>query len=83
MARDFASVNVAIWADPEWRALPPAAQHLYLLLWTSPGLSYCGVHDWRPGRLAALSNGFIAEHIETAQACLTARHILVNGDLTQ
>lgn len=83
MARDFASVNVAIWADPEWRALPPAAQHLYLLLWTSPGLSYCGVHDWRPGRLAALSNGFTAEHIETVAACLTARHFLVIDDDTE
>ena len=77
MARDFSSVNVAIWSDPEFRALPPAAQHLYMLLWTSPGLSYCGVHDWRPGRLAALSAGFTAEHIETVSDCLAARHFLV------
>lgn len=77
MSRDFASVNLAIWSDPEFRALPVAAQHLYLLLWTAPGLSYCGVHDWRPGRLAALSDGFTAEHIQTVADCLTARHFLV------
>ena len=83
MARDFASVNVEIWSDPEWRTLPPAAQHLYLLLWTSPGLSYCGVHDWRPGRLAALSRGFTAEHIDTVAATLSARHFLVIDEDTE
>ena len=83
MAKDYASVNVEIWSDPEWRDLPPAAQHLYLLLWTSPGLSYCGVHDWRPGRLAALSHGFTAEHIRAVADCLTARHFLVVDDDTE
>ena len=77
VARDHARVNVAIWGDPDFRNLPPAAQHLYLLLWTSPDLSYVGVADWRPGRLAALAAGWTREHIETAGACLAARHFIV------
>lgn len=83
MAREFGPVNVEIWSDPAFRALPPAAQHLYLLLWTSPGLTYCGVHDWRPGRLAKLSQGFDADHIGTVSDCLTARHFLVIDDETE
>ena len=63
MSRDHARVNLAIWSDPEFAALPPAAQHLYLTLWTSPDLTYCGTHDWRPGRLAAKSRGWTGEHI--------------------
>lgn len=77
MAREFGPVNVEIWADPEWRGLPPAAQHLYLLLWTSPGLSYCGVHDWRPNRIAKLSHGYTAEQVQLVADCLVARHFLV------
>lgn len=77
MARDHARVNLTIWTDPDFRALPPAAQHLYLTLWTAPELSYCGVHDWRPARLTGLSRGYTAEHLETIATCLEARHFLV------
>jgi hypothetical protein len=77
MPRDHARVNLTIWTDPDFRALPPAAQHLYLTLWTAPELTYCGVHDWRPARLTGLSHGFTAEHIETVAQCLESRHFLV------
>lgn len=77
MAREFAKTNLEMWSDPDFRALPPTAQHLYLMLWTSPDLSYCGVHDWRPGRLAARSAGFTGEHIQTVADCLSARHFVV------
>lgn len=83
MARDHARVNVAIWGDPNFRGLPPAAQHLYLLLWTSPDLSYCGVHDWRPGRLTGLASGWSRQEVETAAMCLRARHFLVVDDDTE
>ncbi len=77
MPRDHARINLTIWTDPDFRALPPAAQHLYLTLWTAPELSYCGVHDWRPARMTGLSHGYTAEHIETIAGCLEARHFLV------
>lgn len=83
MARDHARVNVTIWGDPDFRALPAPAQHLYLTLWTAPQLSYCGVHEWRPGRLAARSTGYDAAAIKEIGACLTARHFLVIDENTE
>lgn len=83
MPRTFGKVNVAIWNDPEFRSLPPAAQHLYFVLWTSPDLSFAGVHDWRPGRLTKLSRGFTEDHTRTVAACLQARHFLVIDEDTE
>lgn len=83
MAKDFALVNVGMWADPDFRALPAPAQHLYLLLWTSPGLSYCGVHDWRPGRIAARAGGLDAEATRVIARCLQARHFVVIDEDTE
>lgn len=83
MPRDHARINLAIWADPDFRALPPPAQHLYLLLWTAPGLSYCGVHDWRPARLSGLSGGQTAQAVVAAGDCLQARHFVVVDDDTE
>lgn len=51
MARDHARISLSIWNDDKFRDLTPAAQHLYLVLLTSPHLSFCGVTDWRPSRL--------------------------------
>lgn len=83
MPRKFGSVNVEIWSDPEFRDLPPAAQHLYLLLWTAPELTFCGTHDWRPGRLTSLSRGFTEQHTRTVAECLVARHFLVIDEDTE
>lgn len=77
MPRDHARVNVTIWGDPAFRDLPPSAQHLYLALWTSPELTYCGTHDWRPARLSGLAAGWTRQDIDDAADCLAARHFLV------
>lgn len=52
MARDYAQVRHDMWSDDKWRALTVPAQHLYLLLLSDPRLSYCGVTDWHPGKIA-------------------------------
>lgn len=83
MARDFARFNIAIWQDPDWRALPPPAQHLYTLLWMHPDLSYCGVLDWRPGRLVNFAQGWTADDIRTVARCLEARHFIVTDDVSE
>lgn len=83
MARRYGQVNVEIWNDPDFRALPPAAQHLYLLLWTSPHLTFCGLHEWRPGRLTKLSHGFTEDHTKAVSAALQARHFLVVDEDTE
>lgn len=83
MARDHARVNVTIWGDPDWRLLPPAAQHLYMALWSSPDLTYCGTHDWRPARMNGLWAGFTVDNVRTVAACLQARHFLVIDEGTE
>lgn len=56
MARDRASIRLDMWADQDWRDLSEGAQHLYMLLMSHPTLSYAGVADWKPGRLAAMTS---------------------------
>lgn len=80
MPREHAQVNIGIWEDPDFRALPPQAQHLYFVLWMDPGLSYCGVVDWRPGRIAPRSAGWRVDDLKDAADCLRARHFIVTDD---
>lgn len=72
MARDHARVNVSIWGSSQFRSLSPQAQHLYFVLVTSSSLSYVGVADWRPKRLAALSDGWTVKAVERAGQELSA-----------
>lgn len=81
MARDHARVNVSVWGSSQFRGLSPKAQHLYFALVTSPGLSYVGVADWRPNRLAALSEGWTARSVEEAAKELEkARTVVIDRD---
>lgn len=77
MARDHARVNLAIWNDDDWLDLPPAAQHLYFVLWTHPDLSYAGVAPWNPTRIAARATGWTVDDVRAAAACLEARLFIV------
>lgn len=83
MARDHARINLAIWNDDDFLDLPPLAQHLYLVLWTHPDLSYAGVVDWHPSRLAARSSGWTAEDVVLAGKCLEARLFIVIDEETE
>jgi hypothetical protein len=74
MARTFAQTHVSIWGDDDFLDLSPMAQWLYWYLYSQPELSYCGVTDWRPGRIVPKANGLTLELIESAadelsQAC--------------
>jgi hypothetical protein len=83
MARDHARINLAIWNDDDFLDLPPAAQHLYLILWTHPDLSFAGVVDWHPPRLAARASGWTTEDVILAGKCLEARLFIVIDEETQ
>lgn len=83
MPRDHAQVNLDIWNDPEFRALPQAPQHLYLTLWTHPDLTYCGSMDWRPARLSGMAAQLAKEDVTRAAECLQARHFLVIDEGTE
>jgi hypothetical protein len=77
MARDHAEITLTMWGDDDWRKLTPAAQHLYLLLLTSPSLSFCGVADWRPARIAKLAGGWTESAVRKAATELSDRLYLV------
>lgn len=66
MAREYAQIRLDMGTDDDFRRLSPAAQHLYFQLLISPTLSYCGVADWRPGRIAALAGGWSAKAVRIA-----------------
>lgn len=83
MSADFRKINLAMQSDPDFRLLPPPAQHLYYVLWCHPELSYCGVVDWRPGRLGALAHGWGRDAVEEAAACLESRHFIVTDAETE
>lgn len=77
MARTYARIKVDIWNDDGFRALSPTAQHLYLVLLTDPQLSYCGVADWRPKRIAGKAEAWTPESVEMGAHELIQRHLLI------
>lgn len=83
MAREFARTNLSIWQDDDWRALPSVAQHLYFVLQSHPELSYCGVTDWRPGRLAAFAADLDSRKVEAIGDCLEARYFIIRDHETE
>jgi hypothetical protein len=83
MARDHAQIRLDMWGDDDWRKLTVPAQHLYMLLLTSPSLSFCGVADWRPARIAQLAEDWTLEDVLEAAAELTDRLFLVIDDATE
>lgn len=64
MARDHARVKVSIWGDPDFRALTAADQWGYLAAFSQAGLSYCGVLDYIPGRIAQLADDLTATKVK-------------------
>jgi len=72
MPRDHGRIRLDIWGDDDWRDLPSLSQWLYFQLITSPALNFCGVADWRPARVAALTAELQASDVEYAASWLEA-----------
>lgn len=83
MAREFAKILTTVWDDPQWRALTPLEQWLYLHLVSRSDLSYAGIADWRPKRIRALSSGVGVPDIELAASVLQARGYIVIDEDTE
>lgn len=83
MARDRANIRVDMWADRDWRKLSGEAQLLYLLILSHPTLTYAGVAEWRPGRLAAMTGGKSPDAIQRAGAELRERLFIVVDEATE
>lgn len=83
MARDRANVWTDIWADSDWRNLSGAAQRLYLLILTHPTLTYAGVADWRPNRVAMMSADGTVEGLNAAAGELEENKFIVVDEETE
>lgn len=83
MARTYARVKTAIWADDDFRTLPVDAQHLYFVLMTSSKLSFCGVTDWRPPRIAASAGDWTPAQVITAGEILHRSLYIVVDEVTE
>jgi hypothetical protein len=57
-------LRIDMWNDDDWRQLSMGAQHLYMLMLTHGSLSYAGVCDWRPARLAAVTKDRTAADVQ-------------------
>lgn len=77
MGRERATINVDIWSDDDFRNLTEPAQSLYFKLTTHAKLDYCGVTDFHPGRLAALSKELTADYVMIAAQELSETFFIV------
>lgn len=77
MPRDHTRVNLDIWGDDEFLELPVDAQNLYWRLWTSPDRTYCGSHEWRPGKLVQSAGDWTLPRLQAAAAVLSERLFLI------
>jgi hypothetical protein len=81
MARAFAQIGTGLWAEPSIRALSRDAQRAYLLVYTQPELSRCGVLPFRLRRLAQLAPDDTPKTLRRALAQLeNGRHVIVDED---
>lgn len=83
MAREHANLRLDIWTDQAWRELSSQEQWLYMALLTHPSLSYAGVADWRPGRLAALAADPNRATVEAIGRALQAKRFILIDDETE
>lgn len=77
MARDHARIHLDIWGDDDWLDLPADAQCLYMTLYTSPGRTLCGAHEWNVGKIRQRAADWTTERIEAAAEILSERLFLV------
>jgi hypothetical protein len=84
MARDHARIQCAIWRDKDFRHLTGPAQHVYFTLVSQPTLTYCGVMDWWPNRLASLSRKTEeADIFASIQELMDAKFVLLDVETSE
>lgn len=84
MARDHARIQTRIWNDRDFRDLTRDAQHMYFTLTSQPALSYCGVMDWWPGRLAQLAKDSDEATVYAAvKELLDGRFVLLDAETSE
>ena len=76
-------MNLDIWGDDDFRDLPVDAQNLYWTLWTSPDRTYCGGHEWRPGKLSQCAEDWTLPRILAAATVLSERLFVLFDETTE
>lgn len=81
MARTYAKLKGSIWRDDDWRALPASHQRLYLLLFSQPEISNCGVLPYLPTKWYRMcADTTIADVTNLAADLQAARFVVVDED---
>ncbi len=83
MAREHAQIRLDMWGDDDFRDLTPAAQHLYMVLLTEPSLTYAGVADWRPARIASKAKDWTPAEVNAAATELAEGLFIVVDESTE
>ncbi|MFC4107800.1 hypothetical protein ACFOX0_17945 [Micromonospora zhanjiangensis] len=81
MARSEARLSVSIWSDPDFLALGPAPQRMFMFLLSQPDLAHDGVIALRERRWSKSAAGLTRADVEQALADLAAaRFVVVDED---
>lgn len=83
MARDRANIRTDMIGDDKYRELTHSEQWLYKLLLIHPSLSYAGVADWRPGKLASTTSDLTAEDVRRIGQGLQAKYFIYIDEETE
>jgi hypothetical protein len=83
MPKEYGQLRHDIWSDDDWLNLTVPAQHLYMTLLSDPTLNYCGVADWRPGKLAQRSAENAAKDTVVAALELSYAFFIVIDEETE
>lgn len=81
MARDHARIQTAIWRDPAFKSLGTDAKLLYIALFSSPKLTWCGAMDYSVKQLADISAEWTTARVRKIVAELVrARFVILDED---
>lgn len=75
--RHHATILTAIWANPDFRALPHSTKGTYFMLLSQPKLSMCGVLDYMPSRWIGYDPDYTASDLERDIELLEAARFIV------
>lgn len=64
MARTYAKLKGSIWREDDWRALPASHQRLYMLLFSQPDISNCGVLPYLPSKWARMASDTTLDDVQ-------------------
>lgn len=83
MARDYALIQTNFWAEPSIQRLTVDEQRAYLLAYSQPDLSRCGVLPFTLRRWAGLAKGDSPKRLRTAFRTLEEHRAVVIDEDTE